>query len=328
MAERIVEVELTAPHPINLYQDRLSADALEHFCVACRWLRECGQIQQAISLVDLPFWTPLVLRLRQDYGWPVVYDCMDYHAGFSSNTQAMIDQEEDLLQDTDRVIVAGNAYYDRLKQRYGPQRLALVPNGAEFDHFNRHPSECPIELAGLSGPLIGFYGAFADWIDTPLLAAIAVARPTWQLILIGSTLYAELAPLQGLQNVHLLGEKPYADLPAYLHRFDVAIIPFRRLPVTQAMNPVKLFEYLSAGKPVVATDLDEMRFYADYAILASGSAAWLEAIERSLTDDSPQAQARRIAYARQNTWQARFATLQAALSSIGIRAPIQKDAHG
>jgi O-antigen biosynthesis protein len=328
VAERIIEVELTAPHPINVYQDGLSAKALEHLCTACRFLRESGQIERAISLVDLPFWTPLVFRLRQDYGWPVVYDCMDYHAGFSSNTQAMIDPEEDLLQNSDRVIVAGNAYYYRLKQRYGSQRLALVPNGAEFEHFTRRPSACPTELAGLSGPLIGFFGAFADWIDTPLLRLMATARPTWQFILIGSTLYADLTPLQGLPNVHLLGEKPYADLPAYLHRFDVAIIPFRKLPVTQAMNPVKLFEYLSAGKPVVATDLDEMRFYANYAALASGPSAWLAAIEQSLTDLSPQAQVRRTAYARQNTWEARFAALQAALYAIGTQTLIQKDVHG
>jgi glycosyltransferase involved in cell wall biosynthesis len=318
VAERIIEVELTAPHSINVYQDRLSAEALEHFCAACRSLGESAQIQRAISLVDLPFWTPLVFRLRQDYGWPVVYDCMDYHAGFSSNTQAMMDSEEDLFQKGDRVIVAGNAYYNLLRQRYGPQRLALVPNGAEFEHFSRRASECPAELAGLPGPLIGFYGALADWVDTPLLRLIAIARPAWQLILIGSTLYADLAPLNGLSNVHLLGEKPYADLPAYLHQFDVAIIPFRKLPVTQAMNPVKLFEYLSAGKPVVATDLDEMRFYADYATLASGPAAWLEAIEQSLTDHSPQAQARRTAYARLNTWESRFAALQAALCSLRI----------
>jgi glycosyltransferase involved in cell wall biosynthesis len=318
VAERIIEVELTAPHPINVYQDRLSAKALEHLCAACRFLRESGRIERAISLVDLPFWTPLVFRLRQDYGWPVVYDCMDYHAGFSSNTQAMIDSEEELFQKSDRVLVAGNAYHGRLKQRLNPQRLALVPNGAEFEHFNRHPAECPAELAGLSGPLIGFYGAFADWIDTPLLRLMAIVRPAWQFILIGSTLYADLAPLQGLPNVHLLGEKPYADLPAYLHRFDVAIIPFRRLPVTQAMNPVKLFEYLSAGKPVVATDLDEMRFYADYATLASGLPAWLEAVEQALLDHSPQAQARRTAYALENTWEARFAAVQAALCSLSI----------
>src|SRR5205823_2010616 len=131
-------------------------------------------------------------------------------------------------------------------------------------------------------PIIGYYGAIADWFDAALVGVLARARPNWQFILIGSTFGCDLRPLNGQANLHLLGEKPYPALPAFLHAFDIAIIPFKKLPLTEATNPVKLFEYLSAGKRVVATDLAELRQYRDYVALATGPSEWLDALSDAM----------------------------------------------
>ena len=201
------------------------------------------------------------------------------------------------------------------KSRLNSNCLRL-PNGADFNHFHFPPVEIPPGLKSPGRPLIGYYGAIADWFDTKLVSSLALARPGWDFVLIGSTLFADLGPLKSLANLKLLGEMPYADLPQYLHAFDVAIIPFKRTPLTEATNPVKLFEYLSAGKPLVATDLSELHIYQDYVQLASTTQQWLETIEACLAEDSPQLGQKRMDFARQNTWQRRFEQLEPRLVSL------------
>ena len=107
-------------------------------------------------------------------------------------------------------------------------------------------------------PTIGYYGAIAEWFDAPLVARLAAMRPEWRFELIGSTLGGNVRPLEGLANVRLLGECPYAELPGRIDGWDAFIIPFRRLPLTEATNPVKVYEMLATGRPVVAVGLPEL----------------------------------------------------------------------
>jgi hypothetical protein len=314
LGDNLFEVVLPSPHPVNLYVDAMSAGLEETLLEAFKALQRHFGLAAAVILVDLPFWTPLALRLRGEFGWKVVYDCMDYHAGFASNTPAMLGQEDRLVQESDLVLVTARSLLERLR----PQaRLCLhLPNAADFQHFHSLPAAPAKELENLGKPVIGYYGAIADWFDTALVGGLARQRPNWQFVLIGSTLYADLAPLQGLGNVHLLGEMPYGRLPQFLHAFDVAIIPFKPRPLTHATNPVKLFEYLSAGTPVVATDLDELRHYQEFACLASSPEEWLAALEAALAENSAEQTAKRVEFARQNTWGARFVVLSQAIDQL------------
>jgi GT2 family glycosyltransferase len=314
LAENIFEIKLPAPQPVNLYKDSLPDAVAAAFENALAAVRRSFHITQAVCLVDLPFWTPLALRLRQRFGWKVVYDCMDYHRGFSSNSPQMLEQEDLLSQHSDLVLASSHFLLEE-KSRQNSNTLR-VPNGADFDHFRYPPTHLPPEMADLDSPVIGYYGAIADWFDTGLVGALAAARPKWNFTLIGSTLYADLEPLQGLPNVQLLGEMHYERLPAYLHAFDIAMIPFKATPLTQATNPVKLFEYLSAGKPVVATDLQELRHYERYARLASKPEQWLAEIEGALQEDSPALIQERLDFARQNTWAQRFAQIEAGIQEL------------
>ncbi len=314
VSKNIFEVLLPASEPTNAYKDSMS-EALENTCLgALESLRQEFGIGQAVSFVDLPFWTPLAFRLRRQFGWKVVYDCMDYHPGFVSNSPEMLQQEDRLSRQCDLLLVTSQFL---LKEKHGlNHNLVHVPNGADFDHFQPSVDVRPHELAGIAGPLIGYYGAIADWFDTDLIRSLAEAKPAWQFVLIGSTKYAHLDPIKDISNVHLFGEKPYADLPAYLHAFDVAIIPFKPMPLTQATNPVKLFEYLSAGKAIVATDLEELRHYTDLVRLASSVEGWLLAIEEALGDYAPQRVQERIDYARGNTWKDRFDQIEKEISRL------------
>lgn len=313
VAPNIFEVHLQASQTPNLYRENLDARLVDELFTGLQTVQQRCQINTAILLVDLPFWAPLAQALRQHYAWPIVYDCMDEHAGFSSNTPEMVSNEKNLVQESDLLLVTST----RLLHTWSPlnRRVVRVPNGADYMHFRFPVGEKPAELAGLQGPVIGYYGAIADWFDSALVAALAQKRPDWNFVLIGSTWSADLEPLQGLKNVHLLGEKPYASLPPYLHAFDVAIIPFKKTPLTQATNPVKLFEYLSAGKPVVASDLDELRNYRQHAALVESFEGWLEALEQALEPQAAALAEARRNFARQNTWEVRFKDVQAAVQA-------------
>jgi GT2 family glycosyltransferase/glycosyltransferase involved in cell wall biosynthesis len=316
----VFEVMLPAPGPVNIYQDSMDAASVQTFQQAWNTLRQDFNIFDAVCMVDLPFWTPLALGLRQAFGWKIVYDCMDTHKGFSTNSPQMLEQEDELTLKSDLVLATSSLLFSE-KSRQNPNCLRL-PNGADFDHFHFPPIELPPGLKLPGRPLIGYYGAIADWFDTGQVSSLALARPDWDFVLIGSTLFADLSPIKSLANVKLLGEIPYADLPQFLHAFDVAIIPFKQMPLTQATNPVKLFEYLSAGKPTVATDLSELHAYQDYIYLASTPQEWVDAIEACLAEDFPQLVQKRTDFARQNTWQRRFEQLEPRLVSLFPRASI------
>ena len=314
LAPNIYEVQLPGSEALNLYTHVMDGPTRQRLQEALADLRLTLRIDEAVCLVDLPFWGDLALALRDRFGWRVVYDCMDYHRGFSTNNQAMLDNEQILTQNADLVAATSHLLYD--EQVKHNRNTVLVPNAGDFYHFRLPLGGVPPELAGLPHPMIGYYGAISDWFDTALVAWLARQRPDWSFVLIGSTFGADLSPLQGLANVHLLGEKSYSTLPPYLHAFDVCMIPFQVTPLTQATNPVKLFEYLSAGKAVVATELDELRYYRERIYLASNREAWLQALDKAVIDNDLPAVTARMEFARQNTWAERAHQMKQAIVDI------------
>jgi glycosyltransferase involved in cell wall biosynthesis len=166
--------------------------------------------------------------------------------------------------------------------------------------------------------VIGYYGAIAHWFDARLVADLARLRPEWRLELVGNTFSSDLRPLAGLPNVRLLGEMQYAELPRRLARWHCCIIPFVRNELTEATNPVKVYEMLAAGMPVVAVDLPELRPIAAAGLiaLADDAAGFARKVEALLASQSPAAVAARREFARQNTWHERYRELQAAMAPL------------
>lgn len=295
------EVSLRGPAR-NVYTDQMDDETLRALLLSLDAMRiELGMGATAM-LVELPFWWPLADTARQELAWPVVYDCMDWHAGFSTNRPEMLQQEEALLAGADLVVVS-SAW---LEQQVGGQarQLAVVRNACEYEHF----AQVRPRTRG-PRPVVGYYGAIADWFDADLVADLAERRPDWDFILVGSTFTADTSRLSRLPNVLLPGEQPYADLPHWLDRYDVTIVPFRRLPLTEATNPVKAYEMLAAGKPVVAVPIPEMAQLAPLVRLASTPAEFEEQITRALAESDPDLVEQRRAFARENTWERRYAGL-------------------
>ena len=310
----VIDVQLGLLSRKNIVTDQLDEESKAILLEQFDFLRRKLNISKAICLVDLPFWGPLVLELQKLYQWKIIYHSMDQLSGFSNVSSLMLEPENEIIKKSDLILATSHLLFHEKSQR-NPNCL-LVPNGTEFDHFNYSPESSLEELVGLGKPVIGYYGALSDWLDTKLIYNLASARPNWNFILIGRIESADVNQLKTMSNVFFLGEKSYELLPSYLHHFDTCIIPFKKTPLTEATNPVKLFEFLSAGKSVVATDLDELRYYQEYVRLASSISEWLEAIELALDDYLPEQVENRLRFARQNTWDNRILLIEDAIQSI------------
>jgi glycosyltransferase involved in cell wall biosynthesis len=176
----------------------------------------------------------------------------------------------------------------------------------------------PEDLEKLPHPRIGFFGTLRDFIDVELIATIAKARPAWSIVLIGQRL-TDLSAIDGLPNVHFLGQKPHHQLPAYCKGFDVGLIPYRIDSEVKFINPLKLREYLSAGLAVVSTAMPEVQPYAHLCHIAPTNAEAIGAIERALQESGPAARAVRSAAMRLETWQARVAQIVAKIDEVELR---------
>jgi GT2 family glycosyltransferase/glycosyltransferase involved in cell wall biosynthesis len=318
VAENVYEIHLPGPRDLNLYRDSLDPRTVEGVLDALHDLRRRAGIHRAITIVDLPFWQPLVRETRDRFGWKLIYDCMDNHAGFPETEELMLQFEDALTREADLVITSARQLRDELA-RIAPD-VVLLPNAVDFEHFGT-PAYAS-ELDHLPRPIIGYYGAIAAWFDVDLVRDAALARPDWSFVLIGSTFGTDVGKLTGLRNVHLLGEQPYESLPGYLYQFDVATIPFQLTPLIEATNPVKFYEYLAAGKPVVSAQLPELEAFSDFYYPANDAESFVAQIETALAEDDPTKQHARVELAKTHTWEHRYRALQTHISSWYPKASI------
>ena len=321
----VVEMMLPGDPAASIYQHSLTREDCARMVAAMERLRNELALPDAIVVAQHPFWTPLAEALRPRFGWPIVYDCMDDHAGFLQNGAEVMETERRLVAEADLVVASSRRLYEGVRAR--SRSATLIRNACEYEHFCRYDARPPSRR---DHPTIGYYGAIAEWFDSELVARLAAMRPGWRLELIGSTLAGDVRRLEDLPNVRLLGECPYAELPGRLDGWDAFIIPFRRQSLTEATNPVKVYEMLATGKPVVAVGLPELVPIARKGLirLASTAERFAAAIERELREDDPASRDRRRAFARRNTWAARHRRLAGAIEAVRRRpeAPPRPDA--
>jgi glycosyltransferase involved in cell wall biosynthesis len=242
----------------------------------------------------------------------LVYDCLDAVTAFRPG-QLEVEAAEAALARRADVVLATSRELETRMRRHNP-RTVLVPNAADYDHFAREVAaeEIPAELRALPRPVVGYVGESAAWLDTGLVRRLALRHPDWSIVLVGPAT-AEVRRTLTDANIHLLGRRPYAELPRYLAGFDCCLIPFRASPLTAAVSPVKLYEYLAAGRPVVSTPIPSVLPFAR-EVLVGADRRFLEAVDEAVAgrDDVSAAEARRRR-ARANTWEDRIASILDAL---------------
>lgn len=231
-------------------------------------------------------------------GFKIIYeyvdDLSDEIAGFKIS-DAVKASHERMLRNTDDVYVVTTAskLYDEVVKIRGEKRVALVTNGVEYEHFNNIDCNViPDEIKTIvdSGhKIIGYFGALAKWFDYDLIEKTAKALPDHEIILIGIDYDKSLGKsgILDIPNVYYLGTRNYKELPTYAKFFDVATIPFVINDITEATSPVKLFEYMALGTPIVTTNLPECRKYKS-PLVSKTHEEFIENIKKAdkLKDDS------------------------------------------
>lgn len=273
-------------------------------------LRQLGTSLPPVLVTGTPPSAPVVGRLGEIAS---VYFCMDdfsHLAGVSH--QIMEAFERRLLESVDIVVATASALTRSKLPKSGVAHL--LPQGVNYEHFAQARSE-PAELAALPRPLIGFAGGVSDCCDADLIRRLADAHPDASVVLVGPITTDDTAALQR-PNVHLLGPRPYAELPAYVQRFDVGLIPYVLNDWTRAVDPLKLLEYLAAGVPVVSTAIPEVEKYRQAIRIGSDHDSFLREVSNALAADRTAERERGRSVARRNTWAERASQLLEIMDEI------------
>lgn len=255
---------------------------------------------------ELPMGAGLVGTLGERLS---VYHCFDEVQGEPYLARHGPDLEDILFARCD-VVFASSRKLAQDRQARRPDIL-YVPNGVDFASFHQAMDprlDVPPEIRAIPFPRIGYLGNLESRVDYALIERVALARPDWSFVLVGPSegfWREKLAILSKLANVYVLGKRPPDAAPAILKGFDAAIIPFVRSPQTEAIYPLKLNEYLAAGKPVVMTPFASLREFEDLAWVASGAGDFIAALEEALRPTDEETLRRRWRVAQENDWAGR-----------------------
>ncbi len=240
-----------------------------------------------------------------------VYRMSDDTPAFPDTPKSYAGIEEEAVRRVDLVVATAQCLADRAR-RLGARRVLHLPNACDPDRFSSGPFPEPADLARWPRPRAIYAGAIDSWFDAALVAETAALRPDWSFVLLGPV-RADLRRLEGLRNVALLGPRDYGELPAYLGAADAGLVPFRKEPLTEAIHPIKVYEYCAAGLPVVSVPLRETAATGAPILFADNAVSFAAALQRALDEDAA-ARRDRIAFARSNSWDARYVRLKETLA--------------
>lgn len=303
--------------PQWMFENPLSSEICNFFIIKALNKR-CNRSQKRVAIVAAPFWEPFISRNEFDLVCYDYLDAIDVSTSFFSHF-ATKKQHERLVRRSDVVFVTAEALKQDTLAIASDKEVVVVSNGADSEFFARNKESHQIlDYAKENRRVVGYVGNLGSWTDLELVYSAAKELAEVDFILVGpldpkTKTYLKNKP----KNVHMLGTKKYTQIPSYVNLFDVGIIPFKSGPISDATNPVKLYEYFALGKPVVATRLKALEKYADGHLLrtATESEEFAEAIRFFLTQDSKHWKASRQQIAQQNSWLSKAATILRSIES-------------
>lgn len=221
--------------------------------------------------------TTISLKTLKKYinnGYKIIYEYIDDLSPLLVGTKELPinikEKYEYMLKDTENVfvVVTADEIEKDITSKRGKEKMVFSCNGVDYEHFNKIDNNFDFDKKFLNilnekKPIIGYYGALASWFDYDLIKKIAIERPNYNIVLLGIKYddSFDKANLNKYSNIHFLGSKNYDVLPNYASKFDVCTIPFLINDITQATSPLKLFEYMALGKPIVTTAMKECKKY-------------------------------------------------------------------
>jgi len=305
-----------SPEQANTEQERLLQDLL-------------GQL--GIERYVLWLYTPMAVAFTRGLKpLAIVYDCMDELSAFAQAPPELRQLEDELFRTADLVFTGGVSLFEAKRDRH--HDVHLFPSSVDTAHFAaaRSAGPEPGDQEAIPRPRLGYIGVIDERMDLGLLAAVAAAEPSWQLILIGPLAKIDPGDLPRRPNIHYLGQRPYAELPSYLNGWDVALLPFVRNESTRFISPTKTPEYLAAGLPVVSTPIaDVVSPYGEEGLvrIAGDAAEFVERCREAMLEHSEQRLRRVDAFLTENSWDFTWADMSEHLERVVRRGRSARESH-
>ena len=226
--------------------------------------------------VVLWYYTPMALPIGENIPADLwVYDNMDELSLFRGASPHIVDLENKLLQRADLVFTGGRSLFEAKRNRH--PAVHLFPSSIDTTHFGSARSQKlsePADQMHIGYPRVGFFGVIDERMDLQLLEEVALMRPDWQFVMIGPVVKIDANTLPKLPNLFWLGGKAYADLPQYLARWNLGMMPFALNESTRFISPTKTPEFLAAALPVISTPIrDVVRPYGELGLVEIASTA-------------------------------------------------------
>ena len=309
-----VRTILLPPFPGYFRLHRSAAARIWVQLIRRRLIHRIPQLDSATLIVSTPWWLPVIRDLPRRL---LCYDYIDHLTVHCAGrpAQVLVGWDESLLRICDRVTTVSEPLRQSLRQRVDPSRIRLIANAVERSWIEHPPDPIPRRqiVGGSARPIAGFLGALFEWVDIELLAAVAARMPEITFALVGPTRSGiDVSRLKALANVRFFPAQPYADVPRWIGAFDVCLIPFKDDIISRCADPIKIYEYLALGKPVVSSVPFASGDDPPPMLIGDSPDAFVRCIRAALCDE--HGREARIEFARRHTWDKCAASLLSALA--------------
>lgn len=268
-------------------------------------------------------YAPMAIYMRDLCGSKtVVYDCMDELSAFKGAPPSLVECERRLMDEADVMFTGGLSMW--LNKREAHPNCHRFDSGVDVEHFHRATlpeTIIPADARDLPHPVLGYYGVIDERMDYDAVRALSAAFPDGTVLLVGPVTKVDPAELPRAANIRYTGQQGYGDLPGYLKTFDVALVPFADNPATRFLSPTKTLEYFAGEKPVVSSPVrDVVENYAKIVRLASAPEEYVSAVRAALTEDNAARIRAGLERAREKTWDAVVAGMDALVAEAEERS--------
>ena len=274
------------------------------------FIRDFKWHKNLLLWINDPIHYPLIKFFRPKIS---IYDCTDAFFFRDAKKQSFHDRlRRNMIMKSNISFFTSQAYLNEAREYSA--NCHYVPNGVDIKNFKKRRFAVPNEMKGIKRPILGFVGSLDSRIDQNLIKEILIKEPDASLVFVGP-LGESFSRFENVDRVFMLGKRDYSEIPDFIKQFDVALIPY--VPEkAQAVYPVKLHEYLILGKPVVSTNINEVRQFSEVVHIANNRNVFIAKIKLALRERGKDKEEKRIQMALKNTWRHRFEKIDKELSRI------------
>jgi glycosyltransferase involved in cell wall biosynthesis len=249
-----------------------------------------------------------------------IYHVVDEYSGY---TDLSVDKQRRLQKEEARLLAAVDAVVvvsPELQQSktVSGREPYVVENAVDFERFSE-VADRPSDMAKLSGPIFGYSGLIGRRLNISLILKLAKMEPGWAIVLLGKVdprgCEREIELMRSQENIHMLGQKAVTEVANYVANFDVGLLPYELDLETENISPLKMYEYLAVGIPVISTPIPAALRSADVVSIAGSDAEFASLCRAALQADDEYQRKTRIEFARSNTWEKRVDQLSEIIGS-------------